>query len=277
MLHLLGQKRCHLLALFDRALDNQLVVYLQDEPRLKLLLAKRLVHMNHRELDDIRRRALNGRIERDALAERTDVEIAALELGEIASSSKHRRHKAVPLRLRNDIFHVLPHARVILKIVFDIRLCFLPRHADILGKGKLRNTVDDAKIDSLRVPAHEGRHVLRRNMEDLRGRRRVDVHAGSKRSLHVRVVCDMRQNAQLNLAVVRVDKHPAVLRHEHFSDFASKLRAHGNVLEIRLCGAEPPGRRDHVLERRVDPAVVRDLLDKAISIGRFQLCKRPVV
>ena len=87
----------------------------------------------------------------------------------------------------------------------------------------------------------------------------------------------MRQNAQLDLAVVRVDKHPAVLRHEHFANFASKLRAHGDVLEIRLCGAQSSGRRDHVLERRVDPAIVRDLLDKAVGVGRFQLCKRPVV
>ena len=114
-------------------------------------------------------------------------------------------------------------------------------------------------------------------MEDLCGRRCVDVHAGGKGILHVFIVCDVRQNAQLDLAVIGVDKHPAVLRHEHFANFASKLCAHGNVLEIRLCGRQASGRRDHVLERRVDPAVVRDLLDKAVGVGRFQLCKRPVV
>ena len=141
MLHLLREKGRHLLALRYRALDDQLVVYLQDKPRLQLLLAKRFVYVDHRELDDIRRRALNGRVERDALAKRTDVEIAALELRKIAPAPKHRRYKAILLRLRNDIFHVLPHARVILKVVFDIRLCFLPRHADIFGKSYLMHTL----------------------------------------------------------------------------------------------------------------------------------------
>ena len=79
----------------------------------------------HCQLDDIRRRALNGRVERNALSERADVEVAAFELRQIPASSEQRCDKTVLLCLCDDIFHIGAHARVIFQIPVDIRLCFL--------------------------------------------------------------------------------------------------------------------------------------------------------
>ena len=127
------------------------------------------------------------------------------------------------------------------------------------------------------MAAHQRRHVLRRNMEHLRGSCRVDIHAGGKRLLHVLILRDMRQHTQLNLAVVGVDKHAAVLRHEHFSNFAPQFGTNRNILQVRFCRGKPPRRCDHVLERCVNSAVTCNFLDQPIGVGRFQFRKRPII
>ena len=53
-----------------RRLEHQLVVHLQQHLRGELLLTERLLHAHHRAADDVRRRALDGRIDRGALDER---------------------------------------------------------------------------------------------------------------------------------------------------------------------------------------------------------------
>ena len=105
----------------------------------------------------------------------------------------------------------------------------------------------------------------------------MDVHPAPERLLHPRVIRNVREHAQLDLAVIRVDKDAAVRRDKHPADLAAKLRPHGDILQIRLRRREPPRRRHHVLERRVDAPVVRDLLHKAVGIRRFQLGQHPVV
>ena len=50
-------------------------------------------------------------------------------------------------------------------------------------------------------------------------------------SLHARIVRDMRQHAQLDLAVVRVDQYPARARDEHAANLAAQLRAHRDILQ----------------------------------------------
>ena len=122
------------------------------------------------------------------------------------------------------------------------------------------NAVNDAEIDRLGLTAHQRRDVLGRHVEHARGGQTVEVLSGTEGLLHGAVVRDMRQHAQLDLTVIRVDEHPARARHEHFSDLAAKLRAHGDVLQIRLGRRQAAGRRDGVLEGRVDASVGRDLL-----------------
>ena len=72
--------------------------------------------------------------------------------------------------------------------------------------------------------------LIGRHAEDLRGRDGVDVLAGQKRLLHRLVVRDVREQPQLDLAVVRVDEHAAVCGDEHAAEFAAELRARGDIL-----------------------------------------------
>ena len=157
------------------------------------------------------------------------------------------------------------------QIIVDILPRLLARDADIVCQREFRNSVDDAEVDGLGVTAHQRRDLLRLHAEDLRGRRRVDIGTGAERLLHGLIVRDMGQHAQLDLAVVRVDKDAAVARHEHLADLAAELRADGDVLQVRVGGRQSARRRDHVLEGRVNAAVVRDLLDEAVGVRALEL------
>ena len=86
----------------------------------------------------------------------------------------------------------------------------------------------------------------------------------------------MGQQPQLDLGVVRVHQHTALRRGEHPPQLAAQLRAGGNILQIRLGGAEPPRGRHRHLEAGAHPAVRVDDLQKAVHIGAFQLGVLPV-
>ena len=77
----------------------------------------------------------------------------------------------------------------------------------------------------------------------------------------------MGQNPQLNLRVVRVHKDTALPGHEHLPDPPPKLHAHGNVLQIGLSGADPPGGRDGLVKAGVDPPVLPDIDCQPVRIG----------
>ena len=49
----------------------------------------------------------------------------------------------------------------------------------------------------------------------------MEVLTGAERLLHARIVRDMRQHAQLDLAVIRVNEDAAVAWHEHPADLAA--------------------------------------------------------
>ena len=81
----------------------------------------------------------------------------------------------------------------------------------------------------------------------------------------------MRQQAQLDLGVVRIHQHTALRRREHPPQLAAQLGACGDILQIRLRGAEPPGGGDGHLEAGAYPAVHIDDLHQPIHIGTLQL------
>ena len=81
----------------------------------------------------------------------------------------------------------------------------------------------------------------------------------------------MGQQPQLDLGVVRIHQHLPRRGHKHLPQLRPQLRADGDILKVRLCGAEPSGGSDGVLEGGVDPSVRSDHLAQPVSIGGFQL------
>ena len=229
------------------------------------------MHAHHRELHHVRRRALNGHIERDALAERAGGKVARRQLGEIAAAVHERFNVALRLRLFHDLGHVAAHAGEAVEVILNILLRLVNAHADVLRERKRGDTVDDAEVDRLRVRAHLLRHRLRRHAEHLRGGDGVDILAAQKRLPHRLVARDVGEQPQLDLAVVRVHEHIAALGHEHPPQLAAERRARRDILQIRLGGAEPPRGGHGHLEARAHAPVRPDDLQQSVAISRFQL------
>lgn len=113
--------------------------------------------------------------------------------------------------------------------------------------------------------------------EHLRRRDGVDVLPAAEGRDHGLIIGNMRQQAQLDLTVVRVDEHLAGRGHEHVADLRAELAAHGDVLQVRLGGRQASCRRDGHLEVRVDAPVGRDLLEQPVGIGGLELREHAVV
>ena len=86
----------------------------------------------------------------------------------------------------------------------------------------------------------------------------------------------MGKHTQLDLRIVRVHKDAAFLRYEHFPDTPAQLHAHGDILQIGLCGADTPGGGNCLIEIGVNPLVRPDIDSQPVGVSGFQLGQLPV-
>ena len=70
---------------------------------------------HHRHLDDVRGRALDDRVDREALAQLARLPVARAELGDLAAAAEQRRDVAVLLGLRDGVGHELRDRREALR------------------------------------------------------------------------------------------------------------------------------------------------------------------
>ena len=87
----------------------------------------------------------------------------------------------------------------------------------------------------------------------------------------------MRQNAKLNLGIVRIQKYISLFRNKYLTDQSSKLHSYRDILKIRLCAANPSCCCNCLVKSRMNPAVLCDLTNKPVCISRFQFRKLTVL
>ena len=90
VLHLFHQQVFDLLKLVQRRFDNQLVVYLQNQPGRKLLSLQPPVDLDHGNLDDVGSGALNRGVHSDPLAEVDDIFVGRVDFRQCAAATEHR-------------------------------------------------------------------------------------------------------------------------------------------------------------------------------------------
>ena len=80
------------------------------------------------------------------------------------------------------------------------------------------------------------------------------------------------QDAQLDLRIIGRQERPArEAGDERLADLAAVLGAHGDVLQVRVGGAEPARRRDDLVERGVDAAVLVGQGRQGVEVGALEL------
>src|SRR5216684_4634284 len=97
-------------------------MYLHYEPSRYPRTLQPGVHLDHGALDDVRGRALHGRVDGAAFGILTQCLVARLYLRQIQASSEHRFHEAGFARLTTRLFHVAPHARIALEVKIHVFL-----------------------------------------------------------------------------------------------------------------------------------------------------------
>ncbi len=106
----------------------------------------------------------------------------------------------------------------------------------------------------------------------------MDVLAALEAAEQSRIVRERGDDAELDLAVVRVQQQPSVFRNESAADGAAFGRAHGNVLEVGIVGGEATRGHGGGVELGVHAA--RDRIDhqrQRLHIGAQQLLHLPVL
>ena len=150
-------------------------MHLENQSGLELLLPELAGHIHHGQLDDVCGGPLHRHVQRHALPEGADVEVAALQLRQITAAAKERVHIAVLFRLGHDLLHIIPNAVVLVQIRVHIGLGFVWEYPDILGQGEGGDAVDNAEIDCLGAASQDGRDLLDGDTEDPRGGDGVEI------------------------------------------------------------------------------------------------------
>ena len=210
-------------------------MHLDHELGLKVLGQKTALHLVHGHLDDVGGAPLHGMVHGRALAEGPLLAVGALQLGNVALAAEHGLGEAALAGLGDGLVQVSAHAGVRLEVAVD-HLAGLG-HGDVqrLGESEGLLAVDDAEVHRLGAAAQLRCHRLHRQTEDARGRGGVEIRPGVECRHQVLVAGQMREQAQLDLRVVRRQEQLArPQRHEATADLAAELGAHGNVLQVRV-------------------------------------------
>ena len=190
---------------------------------------------------------------------------------------KQGLHIAGLMGTLHHILHIPPHAREGGEVILQVRLGLGESNAQVLAQGEGGLAVDNAEVHRLGPAAHLMGYVLPVHPEHLGRRLGVEVAPRQEGRPHGLVPGDVGQDAQLNLGVVRVHQHMALRRREHPAELAAQVRPGGDVLQIRLRGAEAARGGDGHLEPRPDPPVGVHGLQQSLGVGGFQLGVLPVL
>ena len=247
-------------------------MHLQNQPTLQPLPAQGFIHPYHRQLDNIRRRPLHGRIHRGALAELAHNRLVALQLRQIPPTPHQRQRITVVLPVLGGTVHEALHARIFREIAVDELLRLLTAHARVFRKTKSADAVNQAEIDRFCAGTERRIHLIQRHVEDFAGSARVNVLPRAEGFHQCVVAGKVRHQAKLNLAVIRVQQYPARAR----TDFLALLRADGDVLQIRLAGRNAPGGGGDLVEGGVyAPGRVRQA-QQTLDVSRIELRQLPI-
>ena len=139
-------------------------------------------------------------------------------------------------RFANDGFHIILDTRETLKIGLDIVLGSLAGNSQIIGQSEVGNSINYSEVDSLGITAVIRCHILCLfNTKDPHGCSRVNVFSMLKGSNQMLVLRNVSQHPQLNLGIIRTEKHAVCpLRHKSLANKAPLLQTNRDILQVRV-------------------------------------------
>src|SRR5206468_3181354 len=118
---------------------------------------------DHRDLDQVRCRALEGRVSGGALTECSDVVVAVLELRNVAPPSEQCLDIPLLARLRDSSVEPGPDASEAGEVLLDEPLRVILGDAELAGQGERPLPVDRGEVDRLGAGTHVRRDLVVRH------------------------------------------------------------------------------------------------------------------
>ena len=252
-------------------LEDEFVMHLQEHGGVEFCAREGLLHADHGAADNVGGGALDGGVDGGALVKGAFLRGARGDLREMAAAAEHGADIAIGADEAFRLLHIVADAGEAFEIFLDVGAGLLAANAELVGEAEGGNAVNNAEIDRLGAAAHLRIHVLDGNAKHFGRCHGVNVDAVGEGFGELRDMGHVGEDAQLDLGVIRRDEFVARNGDEGRADFAARLGADGDVLDVRLGGREPPCRGRGERERGVD--AFGDGVDEAgqrIGIGGFE-------
>src|SRR5215467_3967554 len=255
-----------------RGLEQQFIVHLQDHLRLHLFLAQPLVNSDHRQLDQVRRRTLQRRVQRRSLREIAQLDLRRQDLRYGPDPAEQSARFAAFTGLFQHPVQVGFDALVARKIRRDKTRRLLLRHVDLLRQAERRKPVNNSKIDGFRRAPVLGSLRQRTDAKDLLRRAGVYVFAVPERFHQHRILRKVRHHPQFDLGIIGRKQNLSLLRHKRRADLPPQFGSDRNVLQVRIARTEPSRRGHGLADAGVHaPGVGMDQLRQRIDVSGLQL------
>ena len=170
---------------------------------LSFRLRQFAMDVDHGELDHVGGGALDGCVDGVALRGAANGVVGGANVADVAAAAGDRLDITMLPREHDRVVHVLPDAGELLEILVNDVAGFLARDAQALGQAEGRDAVSDSEVNHLRLAPHLGRHPVEGDAKDPGRGGGMDVDARVERLQHGRLAAQRRNDAQLDLRVIR--------------------------------------------------------------------------
>ena len=99
----------------------------------------------------------------------------------------------------------------------------------------------------------------------------MHIRTTAKRLHEAGILGEVRDDAKLDLVVVRNQQFCSVFGHERPPEPSAFFRTNGDVVQVRLITAEATCPRDGLIERSMDATIGLHLSQQAFAVGRAEL------
>ena len=255
-----------MLFLTRRDLEHQLVVHLQQHARRQVLFCERPLNIDHGDLDDVGRGALDGRVERRPFGDVASLPVVTVEVGQVATATEQGGRVLVAAGLFDGFVQVVAHPAEPGEVGLHLFFCFARADLELCRQAEGTESVREPVAHRLDPAAHVGGHLVDRHAESTRPDKAVEVLTGVEGLDQPRVAGQMCHDPHLDLAVVGRHQRLETRTHDKpLTDLSAGIGTDRDVLEVRLGGRQPSGRRDGLVEGGVHPSVVRDGLQQSVD------------
>ena len=126
---------------------------LQNQARTEPLSVEPLLHLDHRELDQIRGSPLHRRVDRGALGGLSTRAAARIDVRQPQAPTKNRLHVTLPTRKLARALHVVCNTGIAYEVFVDELLSRAALDAELRSEPECAHSIDQSEVHGLDVTA----------------------------------------------------------------------------------------------------------------------------